>query len=689
MMESKVGPMRRSAPSRDDQTPTGQSTDGLFLPTRAGAGHVYPNHRDVLLTAIVLALAFIAPPRAEAQSLRYPLDTTPAVSATFGTYRIGHHHAGLDLVTGGDDTIAVLAAAPGRVIRIRRNHTGFGRAVYLAHGDGRVTVYAHLSAFGPTLAPLVAAAEAKAKGFRFDYRPRRKIQIDGGGLLGWVGTSGTDLVHLHFELRIDGAPVNPLTNGLRLPDNGSPAVRTILAIPYGAGSHVNDALDEVFIAPKDPKAEPGSPSVPSLSIGGRVGLFVEAVDFIDGHDRALTPYGVALRIDGKPWHAVRYDTSSYVGRGRTELDYHPRLRSRGKGMYHRLFGEGVRLAQHRRVGATLEGLKPGKHRGEIEVVDAAGNKTVQPFDLEVRPARAPCPINRARLAKGPATESPVTPLLRRRTLVMPTPALCTPGTEVAVRLNGRLDRTFSVTRLAGTPAVAVDVAATKDTQVTVGLRHGDQTRWLEARTYATPPETPRLLGPARVEVKKDARFFPTPTFVWTEDNPGASGLSVVSPIHRFANAYVPSKGGMAVALLRPKAGDYTGVGIYLEEAGRWWYSGSKRDGAYITGHTVHPVGLALMRDTTAPIIGLPTVRAHPGGHRLFVPVSDEGAGIRAVELVVDGMPVWGEHQRAWKQLVYIPTTPMTAGTHRVSVYARDRAGLETRREMTVEWPETK
>ncbi len=689
MMESEVGLQRCNGLLRDHRMPTGYAADHLFLTMKGRDAYVCLNRRGVLLAAVVLGLAFIGITPAEAQVLTYPLDTKPAVSATFGTYRIGHHHAGLDLITGGDDTVAVLSAAPGHVIRIRRNHTGFGRAVYLAHGDGRVTVYAHLSAFGPTLAPLVAAAEAKTEGFRFDYRPRRKIKVDGGAPLGWVGTSGTDLVHLHFELRIDGTPVNPLTNGLFLPDSRSPVVRTILAIPYGADSHVNDAHDELFVSLDPAKAGAGAPSIPTLSVGGRVGLFVEAVDFIDGHARALTPYGVALRIDGKPWHEVRYDTSSYVGRGRTELDYHPRLRSRGKGMYHRLFGEGVRLAQHRRVGATLQGLEPGKHSGEIEVVDAAGRKTVQPFELEVRPNRAPCTLTRGKLAKGPATKTPITPLLRRRTLVMPTPALCAPGSEVAVRLNGRLHRTFSVTKLDGTPAVAVDVSATEDARVSVGLRRAHETRWIEARTYATPAEKPRLLGPARIKVKKDARFFPYPTFVWTEENPGAPGLSVVSPIHRFANAYAPSKGGMAVALLRPKEGDHRGVGIYLEEAGRWWYSGGKRDGAYITGHTVHPVGLALMRDETPPTVGSPTVRAHPSGHRLFVPIHDEGAGIRVVELTVDGERVRGEHQRAWKQIVYAPKTPMTAGPHGVGVYVRDRAGLETRREMTVKWPETK
>ena len=49
--------------------------------------------------------------------LVYPLEHPPAVTSTFGTYRISHHHAGLDLVTGDDETVAVVSAAAGEVSR--------------------------------------------------------------------------------------------------------------------------------------------------------------------------------------------------------------------------------------------------------------------------------------------------------------------------------------------------------------------------------------------------------------------------------------------------------------------------------------------------------------------------------------------------------------------------------------------
>jgi hypothetical protein len=260
---------------------------------------------------------------------------------------------------------------------------------------------------------------------------------------------------------------------------------------------------------------------------------------------------------------------------------------------------------------------------------------------------------------------------------------------LAVRVNGHRRRGAVITRLAGAPAVALKVPVDADATVGLGLTVAGETRWTLTKTYATPEGKPRHIGPARIEVDKGARFFPYPTLHWTEENPGAAGLSVVGPIHRFANAYAPAKGGMAVALLRPRAAESKGLGLYLEEAGRWWYTGSRKDGGYISGRTVHPVGLALMRDLTPPTIGAARVGAHPAGHRLFVPVHDAGSGVRAVEMVIDGAVVRAEHQRAWKQLVYAPRRPLAPGPHRVEIYARDRAGLETRAEMTIEWPTPK
>ena len=65
---------------------------------------------------------------------------------------------------------------------------GYGRLVVITHGNGMQTYYAHLSKFD-----VIAGQEIRQ-----------------GEILGRVGSSGrVTAPHLHYEVRIGGAPVNP------------------------------------------------------------------------------------------------------------------------------------------------------------------------------------------------------------------------------------------------------------------------------------------------------------------------------------------------------------------------------------------------------------------------------------------------------------------------------------------------
>lgn len=83
----------------------------------------------------------------------------------------------------------VVAAGPGVVVFAGRQ-SGYGNVVYVDHGGGIVTRYAHLQAIDTRKAATLAAGER----------------------LGRVGSTGRATgPHLHFEVRIDGRDVNPLT----------------------------------------------------------------------------------------------------------------------------------------------------------------------------------------------------------------------------------------------------------------------------------------------------------------------------------------------------------------------------------------------------------------------------------------------------------------------------------------------
>ena len=95
-------------------------------------------------------------------------------------------HAGLDI--SADAGEPVRATADGTVIHARRNGA-FGNLVVLDHGFGIGTRYGHLSRFAV-----------------FDGQKVRK-----GDTVGYVGSTGRSTSsHLHYELLLNGRPVNPV-----------------------------------------------------------------------------------------------------------------------------------------------------------------------------------------------------------------------------------------------------------------------------------------------------------------------------------------------------------------------------------------------------------------------------------------------------------------------------------------------
>lgn len=95
-------------------------------------------------------------------------------------------HTGIDI--GADLGTPVHSAAGGFVIHAAWDG-GYGNVVRIDHGNGHVTVYAHLEHY------LVAAGQ----------------QVQRGEAIGLVGSTGRSTgPHLHFEWRVDGAPQDPL-----------------------------------------------------------------------------------------------------------------------------------------------------------------------------------------------------------------------------------------------------------------------------------------------------------------------------------------------------------------------------------------------------------------------------------------------------------------------------------------------
>jgi murein DD-endopeptidase MepM/ murein hydrolase activator NlpD len=96
-------------------------------------------------------------------------------------------HSGIDI--GADYGTPIQAAADGIVI-FSSWYGGYGNAIIIDHGSGLSTLYAHCSAMYVQL----------------------NQPVQRGQVIGAVGATGYATgPHLHFEIRVNGVPVNPLT----------------------------------------------------------------------------------------------------------------------------------------------------------------------------------------------------------------------------------------------------------------------------------------------------------------------------------------------------------------------------------------------------------------------------------------------------------------------------------------------
>jgi murein DD-endopeptidase MepM/ murein hydrolase activator NlpD len=138
------------------------------------------------LSAVILeetTLHSVAVLGKSAEGFIWPLNG--AINSPFGP-RWGRMHTGIDIDGNSGDPI--VASKAGRVI-LAEYYSGYGNAIIIDHGGGYATLYGHLSAYDVHSGDDVAQGE----------------------IIGRVGCTGSCTGdHLHFEVRVNGEPRDPL-----------------------------------------------------------------------------------------------------------------------------------------------------------------------------------------------------------------------------------------------------------------------------------------------------------------------------------------------------------------------------------------------------------------------------------------------------------------------------------------------
>ncbi len=110
------------------------------------------------------------------------------ITGVFGESRPGHLHAGLDIAV--PEGTPIRAADSGRVVLMQGvgSSGGYGNYTCVQHNATTSTCYAHQSRFGTSMG----------------------ANVSKGQVIGYVGNTGHSFgAHLHFEVRVNGTPVNP------------------------------------------------------------------------------------------------------------------------------------------------------------------------------------------------------------------------------------------------------------------------------------------------------------------------------------------------------------------------------------------------------------------------------------------------------------------------------------------------
>jgi len=616
-------------------------------------------------------------------ALQIPLPGHRGVSATFGEYREGHLHTGIDLRTGGRNGLPVVAAARGRVVRMRSTRRGYGNVLYVQHDGGWVTVYGHLERFAP--GPLTRTLEeARARHGRYpgEIEVDGTIEVAAGGVIAYSGESGAGLPHLHFELREpDGEPVNPLRYLAAFPDRQPPRLRSVTWQPVDAGARVDGDFRRRVDALHGPHA--GAP--PRLT--GRIAIAVDADDSLSSDNRCGL-YEIGVEVDGRPWYRLRFDRLRFDRVHLSGLLYDlPRSALSPVHYLYKLYREaGNDLAPVAVAGDGIldtRDLADGRHSVALVAADAHGQESRAVVQVEV--------ANGARMMPAVARvgETAVTAELRQVDGTLVFRLRGARSTLAEPRLRVQIDG-------AEVAAPALEATPQGDYLATLALTPGQGSRadaWVPGRPSRTSIPLQWVVPEATATYRRDACevyfpvsavFAPLGVALDSVDLPTAAGLPRrAGPVAMEPAGRVLRDAATATFYL-PEADDGERLGVYRWSAAaeRWGYVGGHWDGKQRTLSTgIRDLGtVAVLEDRWVPRIrdSRPRRGAVLGAlpETVYVAVDERGEGVAEegcrVELDGRAIPFEYDPDRRWLRPELDGT--VAAGEHRLTVVVADKAG---------------
>jgi hypothetical protein len=246
---------------------------------------------------------------------RAPMDMRLLLSGTFGEIRANHFHSGIDIKTAGVEGAAVYAIADGYVSRIKVSAYGFGKAMYVTHPNGYVSVYAHLNRYNKNIGDYIRTQQYLKESFEIELFPEvGQFPVKKGEIIAYSGNSGSSGgPHLHFEIRDGGSqkPINPLLFGYEVKDFYKPRISSIKIYPEGDNSSLNGKKDAKVYPVEGWGAEHKLAGSPVIRVSGNISFAIQAYDQQNDTDNKNGPYAVKLFIDNRLAYQHTLETFSF------------------------------------------------------------------------------------------------------------------------------------------------------------------------------------------------------------------------------------------------------------------------------------------------------------------------------------------------------------------------------------------
>ena len=306
------------------------------------------------------------------------------LAGTMGELRTTHFHTGIDIRTGGQQGLAVLAAADGYVSRIKVSGGGYGNTVYVLHPNGKTTVYAHLKSFRKDIEKFVKVAQYKQESFEVNIFPKANLfAVNKGDTLALSGNSGSSGgPHLHFDIRDENQNLlNPLKYGFdEVIDTRTPYAKSLAIIGFNKNSRVEGEFGRsefnITASGKDFVVQD------TINALGVLGLELYAWDRMNGTRFKTGINEINFSIDKKETFGQQINTWSF-SKARSFYQHinYKSLVTSGK-RYHKLYIDyGNALSFYKQVPERGQFLiEKGKYyHGKISMSDSYGNTSYVRF----------------------------------------------------------------------------------------------------------------------------------------------------------------------------------------------------------------------------------------------------------------------------------------------------------------------